>query len=251
MHFIIGAYTIALRQGKLTLSTMAVVTIDATDFRLEPGPWEFANQHRAEIEAHFAERQRETPSIWNGRVLLARDCVVTQRTMSANFFETDFASFIAWWDWDFPDLTVVNCFSMGAIRSVDGAFLLGVMAPHTARSGQIYFPAGIPDPDDVVDGKVDLWRSVEREIEEETGLASGHITPKPNWTAVLDGPKIALMRVLQADEVAVDLRERILQHIATDGASELANVRIVRSRVDLDQKMPSFVTAFLEHALAS
>ena len=35
-----------------------------------------------------------------------------------------------------------NCFSMAALRSDDGAFLLGEMAHHTYSAGQIYFPAG-------------------------------------------------------------------------------------------------------------
>jgi 8-oxo-dGTP pyrophosphatase MutT (NUDIX family) len=232
------------------LSAIPVVTIESIDFAFEPTPWLFAEQRRADIEAHFAERRRKSPSIWNGHVLLARDCLVRDRSMRGMFFETDFASFIAWWDWDFPDPTVVNCFSMGAIRSADGAFLLGVMASHTARAGQVYFPAGIPSPDDIFDGNVDLGRSVEREVEEETGLTHKHFRSGSDWSAVLDGPKIALIRIMQAGEAAVDLRQRILAHIATERAPELADVRIVRGRQDLDRNMPSFVTAFLEHVLA-
>jgi hypothetical protein len=60
-----------------------------------------------------------------------------------------------------------------------------------------------------------------REIAEETGLTDAHLKPEPDWTAVLDGPKIALMRIMQAGEAAVDLRERIIAHIATERTPEL------------------------------
>ena len=92
------------------------------------------------------------------------------------FLQTDFASFLAWRDWGFPEAGVTNCFSMGALRTSDGAWLMGVMAPHTAGAGKIYFPAGTPDPGDIVDGRVDLAGSVIREVAEETGLGADDFT---------------------------------------------------------------------------
>jgi hypothetical protein len=231
--------------------TISIAAADTVDFNFAPMSWLFAEQYRAEIEAHFAERLHKTPGIWNGRVLLARDCSVQSRSIHGTFFETDFASFIAWWDWNFPDPAITNCFSARAIRSTDGAFLLGIMGPHTARAGKIYFPAGIPDAGDIADdGRVDLAHNVVREVEEETGLTDAQLTAEPGWTVMLDGAKIALIRIMQASDNAVDLRDRILRHIARDPMAELANVRIVRSHADFDPMMPLYVTAFLEYALA-
>ena len=96
--------------------------------------------------------------------------VFTGDRLRASYFETDFASFLAWRDWGFPDRDVFNGFGMGALRCSDGAFLLGEMADHTANAGRIYFPAGTPDLDDVKLGAVDIAGSIAREIEEETGL---------------------------------------------------------------------------------
>ena len=59
---------------------------------------------------------------------------------------------------------------MGALRASDGAYLLGVMGPQTVNAGKVYFPAGVPDLDDIVDDRVDLARNVRREMAEETGL---------------------------------------------------------------------------------
>ena len=103
--------------------------------------------------------------MWNGRVLLLRRGEIAGGVLSGAYSEADFASFIAWRDWDFPDKSVRNCFPMAALRSSDGAFLLGVMGAHTATAGQIYFAAGTPDPNDIVGDTVDLEGGVMRELD--------------------------------------------------------------------------------------
>src|SRR5215468_846085 len=104
---------------------------------------------RDAIAAHFAPRLKSTPQMWNGRVLLLRDLAIARGTLHGVYFEAGVAEFMAWRDWNFPDPSVVNCFSMGALRTSDGAYLLGVMSDRTANAGRIYFPAGTPDPGDV------------------------------------------------------------------------------------------------------
>ena len=137
-----------------------------------PQPWPFAVERRAEIDAHFEDARRERPGIWNGQVLVMHRHRFDRDVLEGAFLQTDFASFMTWRDWGFPEAGVTNCFSMGALRTSDGAWIMGVMAPHTSAAGKIYFPAGTPDPDDVVDGMVDLAGSVIREVAEETGLGS-------------------------------------------------------------------------------
>ena len=119
----------------------------------------------------FRRPGAEKSALWNGRVLLGRNPVFEGERLSASYFETDFASFLAWRDWGFPDNSVFNGFGMGALLSSDGAFALGEMGQHTANAGRIYFPSGTPDLDDVRDGAVDISGSVARELKEETGLA--------------------------------------------------------------------------------
>src|ERR1700694_3578508 len=138
------------------------------DLGFQPTPWSFADERRADIDAHFAIKQREKP-IWNGRILLARDPVFTGERFSACYFEADFASFLAWRDWGFPDKDVFNVFGMGALRCSDGAFVLGEMGQHTSNAGRIYFPSGTPDLDDLSDGTVDIRGSVAREVVGENG----------------------------------------------------------------------------------
>src|SRR4051812_36205297 len=119
------------------------------DLTFKPWVWPFALERRDEIAAHFAQRQAEKPDLFNGRILMARNPRFTADSFAADYFEADFASFLAWRDWDWPDRQVFNGFGMGALRCSDGAFVLGEMGQHTANAGKIYFPAGTPDFSDL------------------------------------------------------------------------------------------------------
>jgi 8-oxo-dGTP pyrophosphatase MutT (NUDIX family) len=229
------------------MTELAIVPVERLDLRFSSRPWRFADERRAEIDTHFAALKREKPALWNGRVLLLSDFAVCDAALGGTYFATDFASFIAWRDWDFPDAAIRNCFSMGALRTADGAFLLGVMARQTANAGKIYFPSGTPDLNDVVDGRVDLEGNVRREVAEETGLTGEDFDAEPGWRAVLAGARIAVIKVLQARTQAVELRRRILAHIRRESEPELADIRIARSSADLDPMMPPFIVAFLNH----
>jgi len=227
--------------------SLQVIPVDRLAFAFEPRRWPFAEARRSEIDAHFAARRAQRPQIWNGRVVLASHYGIDDRSLAGACFETDFASFLAWRDWNFPDAEAVNVFAMGALRGRDGAFLLGVMGLHTANAGRIYFPAGTPEPDDVADGALDLAGNVVREVAEETGLAADDYVATPGWHAIPAGRRLALMKVLEADAPARDLQERMRAHIADDQHPELADIRIVRGPADFDPMMPPFVTAFLSH----
>jgi 8-oxo-dGTP pyrophosphatase MutT (NUDIX family) len=228
-----------------------IISLSRLDLRFEPAPWPFAIERRAEIDAYFVKLRADKPEIWNGRVLLLRRGEIVQGVLTGAYSEVDFASFLAWRDWDFPDPSVRNCFAMAALRSSDGAFLLGLMAPHTATAGQIYFAAGTPDPADVVGDVVDLERGVMRELHEETGLAPPDAVPESGWFATPDGPRIALMKIVQAREPAEVLRERIHGFLASQRQPELSDVYVVRGERDLSPRMPRYVAAFLRSRLGS
>ncbi|KRR21281.1 hypothetical protein CQ14_06430 [Bradyrhizobium lablabi] len=225
--------------------------VRALDLVVEAWTWPFAEARRAEISAHFADKQREKPAMWNGRVLLGRNPVFAGDRLSASYFETDFASFLAWRDWGFPDPSVFNGFGMGAVRCADGAFVLGEMGQHTSNAGRIYFPSGTPDLDDIRDGAVDISGSVARELEEETGLAPGEYDSELHWHCVYTGPALAMIRVLTVNMAGDAVRERIERGLAAQDQPELSAIHLVRSPRDLNPAMPRFVTAFLEAQFAA
>lgn len=233
------------------MTSLTIHRVSTLELAVRPVVWSFAEQRRTEIEAHFAEQQRARPKIWNGRVLLGREPVFTDGHLAATYFETDFASFLAWRDWGFPDPAVFNGFGMGALRTSDGAFVMGEMAHHTANAGRIYFASGTPDLDDVRDGTLDIPGSIAREVEEETGLNPANYSADADWHCIVAGPLIAMIQILDLDMPGEAARARIEANLARQDEPELSAIHLVRGMDDLMPAMPRFVTAFMAQQFAS
>jgi hypothetical protein len=232
------------------MTSPVIHRVTTLELGVQPWSWPFADERRAEIDAYFAIRQREKP-IWNGRVLLGRNPVFAGDRFRASYFETDFASFLAWRDWGFPDHSVFNGFGMGALRCCDGAFVLGEMGQHTSNAGRIYFPSGTPDLDDIRNGAVDMAGSVAREAEEETGLSTADYRAGAHWDCVVSGNAIAMIRILHVDSSGEELRTRIEANLARQRQPELVAIHLVRAASDLTAAMPRFVTAFIEAQISA
>jgi hypothetical protein len=228
-----------------------IVELDHVEIAVEPWRWQFAHERREEIDRHFAARRRKQPALWNGRVLLLNRYAIDERVLRGASFEIDYASFLAWRDWDLPDADVSNIFAAAALQSADGAYLVGRMAPSTSVAGQWLCPCGTPDPKDIsAAGMLDLAGSVGRELFEETGLDIGTFAAEPGWTLVRDGGFIALMKRLVAGEGAETLRARIMTHLANEALPEFSDIRFLRGPADFDPAMPRFLRAYLARVLS-
>lgn len=233
-----------------TIAEVAAVTCEVVE-----ADWPFARDAAAAIEENWLKRKARTPDIWNGRVMLLKDGAVEIGQDGLAFrgrcFETDFKTFLAWRDAAFPETGVRNVFSMAALESADGAFILGEMAAHTAPAGQVYFPSGTPDPKDVFAGHVDLEASARRELQEETGLDPAQVTWTPGMTLVMSPIRLCCMKRVTSPEPADALVARIHAWLSQDPKSELARMHVVRGVADITPTMPDFVAAYLESRLAT
>lgn len=227
--------------------------VAAVSFAFEPAPWAWAEAHAERIDRHWASLAAANPALFDGHVLVLRRGEFVGDAFRGAYLETRYSRFIAWRDFGFPDPSLRNCFAMAALRARDGGFLLGVMGPHTSNPGKIYFAAGTPDREDIVDGAVDVAGSAVRELVEETGLDPAALDVEDRWTVVEHGPRIALMRRVRADATAAELRERIHANLAAQEQPELAGMVIVRDLDDIaahEAAMPPFVAAYLRRELA-
>ena len=234
-----------------------IVEVAELDFAFESKRWRFAEAEADRIASHWAELCERKPALFNGRVLLLGRRELTHDAdgcmrLTGAFFETDYADYVAWRAFGHPGEPVENCFSMAALRGADGAFLLGEMAPHTFNAGQIYFPAGTPDPTDVLDGKVDLEASARRELLEETGVAADEAAIRRDWTVVFAPGRIACMRPMTLAVPADRAKARVDAFLARDPRAEFTGMHVVGSAEDIDEaRTPAFVAAYLRAAFAS
>lgn len=230
------------------MEATSITSVQQLDFRLGDWKWPFAEVRRAEIASYFDLLKRKNDALWNGRVFLLRRYEASGDLLRGEFFETDFASLLAWRDWGFPDRSVHACFAMAAIQGGEGGFLLGVMGEHTANPGRAYFPTGSPDPMDLDGERVDLDRSVRRELEEETGLTFGQFRAEPGWHVVLAGQHLVLMKWLHARETTDELRESVLAFLATETRPEFSAIRAIQRSDGFTSMIPVYVQAFLREA---
>jgi 8-oxo-dGTP pyrophosphatase MutT (NUDIX family) len=230
-----------------------ILTLDRIEARFEPREWPFARERGAEIAAHWAKLAGANPAVFDGRVLVQYERHLDGKVFHAKYLETSYSSFIAWRDFGWPDKEVLNGFAMAALRSRDGAFLLGEMGRHTLNAGKIYFAAGTPDRDDITpDGAVDLLGSALRELAEETGIVESEVQVGEGWTAVRQGQRIAFLRPVTIDMEADEARRLILSRLALHDEPELADIHIARSAADIDATtMPDFLCTFLDEALGA
>src|SRR5262245_23035581 len=112
------------------------IPIASVDLRLLPGTWAFADAEKARIKDHWRKLTDEYPKIWNGDVLICTAIDLKDGRLKGDFIKTDYAGFVAWRDWGWPDKTVCNVFGSAAVVSADKAVLYGRMSGHTLNAGK-------------------------------------------------------------------------------------------------------------------
>jgi len=216
--------------------------------RLVYHEWPWARDHAEAIAAHWARRQAERPALFDGVVLLSCAHAVADGLCRIDLFETRYSHFIAYRDGGRFGGDVANAFAAIVPWSADGAVLVGEMGAHTATAGQLYFPCGTPDRDDVRGTAVDLAGSAAREFTEETGLCLPEGAPE-EWILLEGEGQLAFLRPVRFPDSADILLARAEPHRRTEAEPELAGFRVLRGPADLDpQRMPGFVRAYLAGA---
>ena len=226
-----------------------VELVSGFDLRLSPGKWEFADAERHAIDRHWAAIIAEKPFLWNGAVLICTSAEVADGTLRAVLARTDFASFIAWRDWGWPDRAARNCFCVPAVMSADGALLLGLMSERTLNHGKVYPPSGSLEPRDVrPDGTIDVFGSMAAELAEETGLRLADATPA-EALAIFDGQRLALVQRFDHPFCFAAMEATFAAHRERDTHRELDAILAITSASQIDARMPVYAQELIRQFL--
>jgi 8-oxo-dGTP pyrophosphatase MutT (NUDIX family) len=200
------------------------------------GAWSLPADLRAQIGPCWARLLAANPHLWDGRIIgVTKPIIDADGFLHAEAREDAYSVFLTWRDAGFPDIGMNNLFGSALIASSDGALIYGVMGADTANAGRVYPPGGSLEPRDVVaDGLVDVARSTDMELEEETGLTAGSAR-KGALVAVFDGPRISIGQLYHFDEPSERLVARIRGNLDRQEHRELADVVAIRSRSDAER----------------
>lgn len=228
------------------------VRIGRCSLRVGPGPWSFAEHHRAEIAAHWQRAVAERPRLFDGTVYLLREGALEGETFRATFVPADFKSFLYWRDGGYADASVRDGFGSAVIRSAEGHVLFGRQGSGNVNAGLAYPPGGFIDASDVSGGEIDIEGSIARELVEETGLDPSDLARSPGYLLTRAGPLVSIGIEWVSRLPAEALRARILAHLKHQAAPELADIVIVRSHREIDaDTMPRHARALLRLLLGA
>jgi 8-oxo-dGTP pyrophosphatase MutT (NUDIX family) len=232
------------------LSAITPVPIRSLDLKLRPGTWAFAEAEKTRILEHWRKLTGGNPKIWNGDVLICTNVDLQKAGLKGDFLKTDYASFVAWRDWGWPDKTVCNIFGSAAVLSADRAVLYGRMAGHTLNAGKIYPPGGSLEMIDVkTDGSVDVMGSIVRELEEETGLKAAD-AERGELLAIFDERRVSVAQVFRFAYTAAALAARVRQYLRSAHEEELSDIEIIDSSSHCDSAIPPYALALARYLTA-
>ncbi len=236
----------------LNPSGRAPILGDVSEFecRVTNGGWSWAEERADVIAAHWLEARAAKPDLFDGEVLIATEVGIEGPRLVSEHSVVRYSALTYWRSLGFPRAEAFNLFGCGVVVTRDGAVLLGRMAAHTANAGFTYFPCGTPDPDDVVDGRLDVEGSIVREIEEETGLAAARLTPSDQKWISWDGPLFACAQRYDLDMTAAEAETVVRAHLVAQEKPELEKVFFVRGLDEIpNMSVPVYAVALLGQVL--
>jgi len=188
---------------------------------------------RASVSGRWAAMLEANPHIWDGRILgVSPPIMGDDGILRSEAREDAFSAFLTWREAGFPEMGIRNLFGSALVVSADGFLVLGLMGEDTANAGRIYPPGGSLEPRDVLeDGRVDVARSTEIELEEETGLKVADAR-LGNLIAVLDGPRVSIGRAFHFNATAEELLTEIRGNLDRQEHRELADVVAIKRAGD-------------------
>ncbi len=236
---------------KTAVEQTEIQLVQSCDLDVTEAPWAWAEDNAAAVKRFWKKALVDKPALFNGQVMVMGQHVLGDGCLTGVVHKTDYASFLYCKDKGLPEEAGIrNVFGCAVVRSREGHLLFGRMAPYTATSGRVYPMAGTPDPDDIMDGKLDIEGSMQRELMEEAGLSVADAARQPGYMLIEDAGMSALCAVFDFDVPSRDLKTRMMGHIDLQDEPELDEIVIFRrAGFHVHHRMPGFARILVQHLL--
>lgn len=209
-----------------------IVPVDTIAVRLERGPHPFELEHAAAIEANWQAEHAANPALFDGRMVLLAGLSLDDRHLSGHCHEVRFATML-YWRRNKGQAGIEHCFAHAALIAGDNALVAIRMGQKTANPGRVYFAAGSFETEDFVDGLVDAYGNMEREVREETGLELSSWRRDRGYFLYSQNHSTVLVQRFWNDEQAVSVADRIKAHVAGEAEPEIEGPVVIRHADDL------------------
>jgi 8-oxo-dGTP pyrophosphatase MutT (NUDIX family) len=207
-----------------------IAAVDAVDVRLAGGPHPFEVEQGAAIDLNWAREKAANPALFDGTVVLLSDLVLRGRTLAGTCHAVRYATLLHWRH--SRPAGAHHAYAHAALVSSDNALIAIRMAAHTANPGKVYFAAGSFEPEDFVDGRVDVAANMAREVREETGLEIGAAPRDAGYHLFSRAGSTVIFQRYWLDETADGLADRIRAFVATETVPEIEGPVTIRSADD-------------------
>lgn len=219
--------------------------LTAAHIRVLPEPHPVYAEKRAEIEANWRDEVARNPNLFNGRLILLRRMTLEGDRVEAVGHEVPYSTHL-WWRRQPARMGAFHAFSWAVPLSSDGALMAIRMGPSTANPGLVYCAAGSLEPEDIVDGTVDLEANMRREVAEETGLdLSDALADREGWAAFRNNT-LMMCRFYRFPWTAAEIIDRVRAHMAVDHEQEIDDVIAIRDANPAAHRYGAFMPSLLE-----
>lgn len=223
----------------------SVIHLHDVQIRVRDDILPFQQQHPKQIDDNWLCECALKPSLFNGVFFLARNPVIKDDVLLADYYRTDYATFM-FWRKNPQDTGLYHIFASAVLIGSDNAMIMGRMASHTATAGMTYFPAGSIDGDDIFDGTVNYIHNMHREIKEETGIILNEDDASPGFYMARLDHNIALFRCYHLRVTSDEVLKSIQTYIDTQSIPELADIFAVHNLNQVPAKTRSYICDFIE-----
>ncbi|QKC96327.1 hypothetical protein [Mesorhizobium sp. NZP2298] len=222
-----------------------ILTVDAVDVRLDPGPHPFARDNAAAIAENWQREIAANPALFDGTVVLLSQLAWRDNRLVGRCHAVNYSTFMLWRKRP-ENSGAEHAYAHAVLVAGDNALVAIRMGPQTVNAGRVYFAAGSFEPVDFRDGMVDVDFNMIREVREETGIDLTDARRGVRWHALSTASGTVIFRRYHVDEPADEVARRISAFVAAETDPEIEGPVIIRHAADLPDGLSPHMKPLVE-----